>query len=116
MLSLLHTRLPLLLLAISTTVLSQSLNVTVPLDIDLNMTPRYAQDQIALSLEGDRWLDWVGSTSRNQFFYNTLSNIKFYTNEPVPIRVGANSEDRTHFNPDVKVRMKKAKLRRTGRY
>lgn len=93
--------LPLFLLAVAAGVLSQSLNITIPLDIDLRATPRYASDQVGFSLEGDRWLDWAGSTSRNTFFYNILSNIKFHTNTPPPVRVGANSEDRTHFNPDV---------------
>lgn len=86
--------------------LSQSFNVSVPLDIDYGpdgTTPRFESDHIGFSIEGDRWLDWAGSTTRNQFFYNILSNIEYYTNTPPPIRVGANSEDRTHFNPNVEV-------------
>ncbi|KAH6909159.1 hypothetical protein BKA70DRAFT_1277653 [Coprinopsis sp. MPI-PUGE-AT-0042] len=96
-----HTAL--LVFSFVTWALCQSLNVSVPLDIDYGpggTTPRFESDHIGFSLEGDRWLDWAGSTSRNEFFYNILMNIKFYTNTPPPVRVGANSEDRTHFNPN----------------
>lgn len=51
----------------------------------------------------DRWTDWVGTTSRNQFFYNTLDNLKQLTGAPPFIRIGANSEDHTNFRQDTNV-------------
>ncbi|KXN91627.1 hypothetical protein AN958_12479 [Leucoagaricus sp. SymC.cos] len=56
---------------------------------------------IAFSIEQDRWTDWAGLTSRNQFFFNVLNNIKGISGEPPFIRIGANSEDRTNYNPGV---------------
>ncbi|KAG5651520.1 hypothetical protein H0H81_008357 [Sphagnurus paluster] len=49
----------------------------------------------------DRWTDWIGTTSRNEFFFNTLDNLKQITGKPPQIRVGANSEDRTNFQQDI---------------
>jgi hypothetical protein len=59
---------------------------------------------VSLSIEQDRWTDWVGTTSRNQFFFNTLDNLIQITGEPPHIRIGADSEDHTDFSDSVKVR------------
>ncbi|ESK88247.1 glycoside hydrolase family 79 protein [Moniliophthora roreri MCA 2997] len=60
--------------------------------------PVISGSHISLSLEQDRWTDWVGLNSRNQFFFNTLDNLARITGEPPFIRIGANSEDHTNFN------------------
>lgn len=58
---------------------------------------------LSLSIEQDRWTDWVGTTSRNEFFFNTLDNLNQITGQPPHIRIGANSEDHTNFGSDVAV-------------
>ncbi|KAG7092121.1 hypothetical protein E1B28_008495 [Marasmius oreades] len=52
----------------------------------------------SLSIEQDRWTDWVGLNSRNEFFFNTLDNLVRITGEPPRLRIGADSEDHTSFN------------------
>ncbi|KAH8994819.1 hypothetical protein EDB92DRAFT_1934109 [Lactarius akahatsu] len=39
----------------------------------------------------------------NTIFFNTLDNLRGLAGEPVVIRIGANSEDRTNFDPSVSV-------------
>ncbi|TDL25597.1 glycoside hydrolase family 79 protein, partial [Rickenella mellea] len=56
---------------------------------------------VSFSIEQDRWTDWVGTTSSNTFFFNTLDNLRRLTGQPPGIRIGANSEDHTNFNPNV---------------
>ncbi|KAG6820481.1 hypothetical protein H0H93_016543 [Arthromyces matolae] len=56
----------------------------------------------SFSIEQDRWTDWAGSTSRNQFFYNTLDNLRQLTGAPPRVRIGADSEDHTKFNAAIK--------------
>jgi len=46
-------------------------------------------------------LDWAGNTSRNSFFFNTLDNLVALTGYDPVLRIGADSEDRTTFNPSV---------------
>ena len=58
---------------------------------------------VSLSLEQDRWPDWVGATSPNTFFLNALSNLAQRTGQTPWIRIGANSEDHTNFNAAVQV-------------
>ncbi|TFK27758.1 hypothetical protein FA15DRAFT_585766 [Coprinopsis marcescibilis] len=77
-----------------------SLDVTVPTSPP-SAAKRIYRDHVSYSLEQDRWLDWVGTTSRNQFFINTLENIRKLSGLPPQIRVGANTEDRTNFNPNI---------------
>ncbi|KAJ6463589.1 hypothetical protein C8R47DRAFT_1079880 [Mycena vitilis] len=43
---------------------------------------------VSLSIEQDRWLDWVGNTSRNSFFFNTLDNLVALTGSDPTIRIG----------------------------
>jgi hypothetical protein len=81
------------------------LGVTVPLAPPSTSKP-IAGDHVSFSLEQDRWLDWSGSNSRNEFFFNTLDNLKQLSGIPPQIRIGANSQDRTDFNPGLQVRFK----------
>ncbi|KAK7021937.1 hypothetical protein VNI00_017166 [Paramarasmius palmivorus] len=74
-----------------------------PVSVQLSSTapsgaPLISGSHISLSLELDRWTDWVGLDSRNEFFFNTLDNLAQITGEPPSIRIGANSEDHTNFN------------------
>ncbi|GLB40604.1 putative glycosyl hydrolase family 79 C-terminal beta domain [Lyophyllum shimeji] len=76
-----------------------AVDVSVPL-LAGPSTPKVSGSLISLSIEGDRWTDWTGTTSRNNFFFNTLDNLKQITREPPHIRIGANSEDHTNFRQD----------------
>ncbi|KAF8900153.1 glycoside hydrolase family 79 protein [Gymnopilus junonius] len=76
------------------------ISVTVPVAAP-STAPKVSQSLVSFSIEQDRWTDWVGTTSQNQFFFNTLDNLKQLTGEPPHIRIGADSEDRTNFNPNV---------------
>jgi hypothetical protein len=58
---------------------------------------------VSLSIEQDRWTEWVGTTSRNDFFFNTLDNLRQLTGTPPQLRIGANSGDRTDFGDNVQV-------------
>ena len=58
---------------------------------------------ISLSIEADLWPSWVGTTKRNEFFYNALDNLQQKTGMPPQIRIGGNSEDRTNFGDNVQV-------------
>lgn len=58
---------------------------------------------VSLSIEADRWTDWVGTTSRNDFFFNALDNLQQLTGKPPQIRIGGNSEDHTNFGHNVQV-------------
>ncbi|KAJ7212289.1 hypothetical protein GGX14DRAFT_622928 [Mycena pura] len=55
----------------------------------------------SLSIEQDAWTDWAGATEPNTFLVNVLDNLKQRTGEPPWFRIGADSEDRTDFNPAV---------------
>ncbi|KAF8659043.1 hypothetical protein AX16_001916 [Volvariella volvacea WC 439] len=74
------------------------LEVPIPLTAPTG-AQRVSGSFISLSIEQDRWTDWSGTTSRNEFFFNVLDNLKQITGEAPRIRVGANSQDRTNFNP-----------------
>jgi hypothetical protein len=78
------------------------------LDVPVLLTPpatasSASQSLLSLSIEQDRWMDWVGTTSRNDFFFNTLDNLQQLTGLPPRIRIGANSEDHTNFGDNVQV-------------
>ncbi|KAF9472125.1 glycoside hydrolase family 79 protein [Pholiota conissans] len=80
---------------------SLSLNVSVSTaqpSAAFSISPSF----LSFSIEQDRWTDWVGTTSRNQIFFNTLDNLIQITGEPPHIRIGANSEDHTDFSDSVK--------------
>ncbi|PPQ71401.1 hypothetical protein CVT26_011116 [Gymnopilus dilepis] len=76
------------------------ISVTVPVAAP-STAPKISQSLVSFSIEQDRWTDWSGTTSRNQFFFNTLDNLRQLTGIPPQIRIGADSEDRTNFNPNV---------------
>lgn len=67
--------------------LDVSVSLTAPLAAVL-VSPKL----IGLSIEMDRWTDWGGAKSRNDFFFNTLENVRARTGAPPDIRIGANSE------------------------
>ncbi|KIL67493.1 glycoside hydrolase family 79 protein [Amanita muscaria Koide BX008] len=56
---------------------------------------------VSFSIEQDLWTDWSGTTSRNDFVFNVFDNLKSITGSPPVIRIGANSEDHTIFDPTV---------------
>lgn len=74
-----------------------SLSLSAP-----SSAPKLSPNLLSFSIEQDRWTDWSGTTSRNQFLYNALDNLKTLTGAPPNIRIGADSEDHTNFNPNVK--------------
>lgn len=90
--------LSLLLLAQSSV---QGLNVNIPFHAPAGASV-IAQDYLSLSIEQDRWTDWVGKTSRNEFFYNSLENLVNLTGVPPRIRVGGQSGDVAGANPNEK--------------
>ncbi|KAG5638578.1 hypothetical protein H0H81_011798 [Sphagnurus paluster] len=89
---------------LSALVLLASFTAAVDVAIPLNPArdaPVISPSHISLSIEADRWTSWSGTTSRNEFFYNTLDNLKQITGAPPNIRIGADSEDHTFFRSDV---------------
>lgn len=79
-----------------------ALNVSIPLFAPSN-TPTLSPSLVSFSIEQDRWVEWIGAPSRNEFFFNTLENLKRLSGEPPRIRIGANSEDRTIYDSSVQV-------------
>ncbi|KAJ6514067.1 glycoside hydrolase family 79 protein [Mycena vulgaris] len=76
--------------------------ITVPIPLRVpEDAPAVGGNLFSLSIEQDEWLDWAGNTSRNSFFFNTLDNLVALTGSKPVLRIGANSEDRTIFNPSV---------------
>ncbi|TFL04901.1 hypothetical protein BDV98DRAFT_561154 [Pterulicium gracile] len=88
------------LLLLSLASLSAALDVSIPLSPPSN-APTLSKRLVSISIEQDRWPEWAGTDSRNDFFYNTFDNLRALTGSPPDVRVGANSEDRTNFNPAV---------------
>ncbi|KAI0249844.1 hypothetical protein BJV78DRAFT_1223807 [Lactifluus subvellereus] len=97
-LSLWHTKL--LLLTLSSTFCSAQIPVTIPLTAPGN-AQGVSRSLFSFSIEQDRWIDWIGQGPANPFFFNTLNNLKQIAHEPPRIRIGADSEDRTTFDPAV---------------
>ncbi|KAK0205928.1 glycoside hydrolase family 79 protein [Desarmillaria ectypa] len=79
---------------------SAAVEVSLPLSAP-SAAPELSAGLLSFSIEGDRWMDWSGTTSKNQFLYNALDNLKTLTGTPPNIRIGANSGDHTNFNPDI---------------
>ncbi|KAJ7178604.1 glycoside hydrolase family 79 protein [Mycena crocata] len=75
--------------------------VAVPIPLSGGDAPAVSGNLISLSIEQDRWVDWVGNTSRNSFFFNTLDNLVALTGANPTIRIGADSEDHTQFSASV---------------
>ncbi|KAF5334551.1 hypothetical protein D9758_015776 [Tetrapyrgos nigripes] len=86
-----------------TAALTHAITVNLPFTAPDN-APTVSGSLFSLSLEQDRWLDWVGtaSTGRNEFFFNTLDNLIQITGEAPHIRIGADSADHTDFGVGVK--------------
>ncbi|KDR71209.1 hypothetical protein GALMADRAFT_75264 [Galerina marginata CBS 339.88] len=76
------------------------LSATIPVSAP-STAPTLAPDLVSLSIEQDRWTDWAGTTEQNSFFFNTLDNLAQITGTPPRIRIGADSEDHTNFDPNV---------------
>ncbi|KAJ7459672.1 hypothetical protein FB451DRAFT_555497 [Mycena latifolia] len=79
---------------------AQTSSISVPLS-----APRGAATLsptlFSLSIEQDTWTDWAGIDGPNTFLVNVLDNLKQRTGEPPWFRIGADSEDRTDFNPNI---------------
>ncbi|KAJ7034931.1 glycoside hydrolase family 79 protein [Mycena alexandri] len=73
----------------------------VPIPLSPGDAPSVNGNLVSLSIEQDRWLDWSGNTTRNTFFFNTLDNLVAITGDDPTIRIGADSEDHTNFNPNI---------------
>ncbi|TFK35368.1 glycoside hydrolase family 79 protein [Crucibulum laeve] len=80
--------------------LATSLDVTISVTAPTSAAT-ISTSLVSFSLEQDRWTDFSGTTARNQFFFNVLDNLKQLTGSPPNIRIGADSEDHTNFNPNV---------------
>ncbi|KAJ7644338.1 glycoside hydrolase family 79 protein [Roridomyces roridus] len=79
---------------------AQTLTVSVPLSAP-TAAPTLSPSLFSLSIEQDAWTDWAGTDSDNTYLVNVLDNLKERTGEPPWFRIGADSEDRTNFNPAV---------------
>jgi hypothetical protein len=93
-------------LVVTAILLSSFFNPVSALDVSLSLTtpansPTLSKSLVSISLEQDRWPEWAGTASRNQFFYNTFDNIRAITGSPPDVRIGANSEDHTNFDSSV---------------
>ncbi|KAJ3863316.1 glycoside hydrolase family 79 protein [Lentinula novae-zelandiae] len=80
---------------------ASTFNVSVSLAAPSNasfVSPSY----LSFSIEQDRWTDWAGLDTRNEFFYNALTNIEDIAGELPRLRVGADSADRTNFQSGLK--------------
>ena len=81
---------------------ANAVNVSIPLT-----PPSSAQNLsstlVSFSIEQDRWPDWTGTDSRNEFTHAALSNLASLTGTPPKIRVGADSEDHTVWSPTVTI-------------
>ena len=76
----------------------EALNVSVPIEPPADAQP-LPPTLLSFSIEQDRWPDWTGVSSRNNFTYNALSNYAALTGQPPNLRVGADSEDHTFWSP-----------------
>ncbi|KIK70061.1 glycoside hydrolase family 79 protein [Collybiopsis luxurians FD-317 M1] len=79
-----------------------SLSVSIPSAAPSNAST-LSPSHISFSIEQDRWTDWAGATTRNQFLFNALENLIGLTGEPPRFRIGADSEDHTDFHPGLQV-------------
>ncbi|KAJ7104297.1 glycoside hydrolase family 79 protein [Mycena belliarum] len=80
--------------------LVSSVALTIPLTVS-DSAPSVTGNLFSLSIEQDRWLDWAGNVSRDNFFFNTLNNLVALTGSDPKIRIGADSEDHTLFSAAV---------------
>ena len=79
-----------------------AVNVSVPTSVPSG-AQTLSPTLVSFSIEQDRWPDWVGTDSPNEFTTNALLNYAELTGTPPDIRVGANSEDHTVWSPSVTI-------------
>ena len=79
-----------------------AVNVSVPTSVP-SAAQTLSPTLVSFSIEQDRWPDWVGTDSPNEFTTNALLNYAELTGTPPDIRVGANSEDHTVWSPSVTI-------------
>ncbi|KAI0059203.1 hypothetical protein BV25DRAFT_1908823 [Artomyces pyxidatus] len=79
---------------------AQTVSVTIPFSAP-SSAPAISRSLVSFSIEQDRWVDWIGKGTSNTFFANVLNNLKALSGEPTRIRIGADSEDHTNFDPAV---------------
>ncbi|KAF7297828.1 hypothetical protein MKEN_01406600 [Mycena kentingensis (nom. inval.)] len=79
--------------------IAQTLTVSVPTAAPA-AAPTLDPSLFSMSIEQDTWTSWAGTTAPNTFLVNVLNNLKQRSALPW-IRIGADSEDHTDFNPAV---------------
>ena len=79
-----------------------AVNVSIPATSP-SSSQSLARTLFSFSIDGDRWPDWSGVSSRNEFTHSALTTLGKLTGTPPKIRVGANSEDRTVWSPTVTI-------------
>ncbi|KAI1793367.1 glycoside hydrolase family 79 protein [Ganoderma leucocontextum] len=79
-----------------------AVNISLPITPPSGSQP-LARTLVSFSIEGDRWPDWSGVSSRNEFTHSALTTLGKLTGAPPKIRVGADSEDRTVWSPTVTI-------------
>lgn len=82
---------------------SSNVSITLPTVAPPTSQP-LSNTLLSFSIEQDRWPDWSGVDSRNEFTHSALTRLAGLTGRPPKIRVGANSEDHTVWDPTVTVR------------
>ncbi|OJT07649.1 Beta-glucuronidase [Trametes pubescens] len=82
--------------------LVSAINVSIPVSAPGN-SQGLLPTLLSFSIEQDRWPEWTGVDSRNEFTHNALLNYAALTGQPPNIRVGANSEDHTFWSPTVTI-------------
>ncbi|KAJ4468707.1 glycoside hydrolase family 79 protein [Lentinula aciculospora] len=85
---------------VSAAIQAHAISVSIPLTTPSNASS-VSPSHISFSIEQDRWTDWPGSTvsTKNQFVANALGNLVNLVGEPPRFRIGADSEDRTNYQP-----------------
>ena len=78
------------------------MNVSIPLSSPSD-SPSLARTLVSFSIEADRWPDWSGVDSRNEFTYSALTALGKLTGQPPKIRVGGDSEDHTFWSSMVAI-------------
>ncbi|GJE97273.1 glycoside hydrolase family 79 protein [Phanerochaete sordida] len=81
---------------------TSSASVVLPIFASSDSQP-LSNTLLSFSIEQDRWPDWTGIDERNEFTHAALTNLAHLTGRPPKIRVGANSEDKTVWDPTVTV-------------
>lgn len=79
-----------------------SANVILPIIAPSSSQP-LSNTLLSFSIEQDRWPDWAGTDERNEFTHSALTTLARLTGRPPKIRVGANTEDKTVWDPTVTI-------------